>query len=157
MTSLPVVAGRPCSVAAALELVGDRWTLLIVRELLFGNHRFSAIARNTGAPRDRLAARLKGLVADGLVEQREYQSNPPRSSYHLTDAGRELWPVLQVLREWGDKWAVAAPPVRIQHHDHELRIGTTCSVCGERVRTRDVTRSMRVPGWDLAGPTASTA
>jgi len=70
VTENPVVSGRPCSIAASLEIVGDRWSLLAVREVLFGNHRFSEIARNTGAPRDRLAARLKSLVAAGVLERR---------------------------------------------------------------------------------------
>jgi DNA-binding HxlR family transcriptional regulator len=151
--NVPEVVGRPCSVAAALEIVGDRWSLLIVREVLFGNSRFSDIARNTGAPRDRLAARLKALVSAGILEQREYQSNPPRSDYHLTAAGRQLGPVLQVLREWGDKWAVDRAPVTVRHHDHELRMGRRCDVCGEIVRTGDLVRTMRVDGWDMAGPT----
>jgi DNA-binding HxlR family transcriptional regulator len=152
MTSRPEVAGRPCSVAAALEIVGDRWSLLIVREVLFGNHRFGRIARNTGAPRDRLAVRLKALVAAGVLEQREYQASPPRSDYHATPAGRQLWTVLQALREWGDRWAVEAPPVSVTHHDHELHIGQICSVCGEHVRARDVVRTMQVEGWDMTGP-----
>src|ERR1700744_4641277 len=104
------VAGRPCSMAAALEIVGDRWSLLIVREVMFGNHRFSEIVRNTGAPRDRVAARLKELVAAGVLEQRRYQDNPPRSDYHFTQAGRELTAVTAALREWGDRWAVDQPP-----------------------------------------------
>src|SRR6476646_737026 len=64
--------GRPCSIAAALDLIGDRWSLLAIREVMFGNHRFSEIARNTGAPRDRLAARLKTLVDAGVLERRQY-------------------------------------------------------------------------------------
>lgn len=151
-TGHPEVAGRPCSIAAALELVGDRWSLLIVREVNFGNHRFAQLARNTGAPRDRLAARLRDLVAAGVLERRPYQDNPPRSGYHLTRAGRELVPVLQVLREWGDRWAVDSPPVSIRHHDHELRLGGRCDVCGEPVRAGELTRESRTPGWDLAGP-----
>src|SRR4029079_2786961 len=63
--------GPPCSIAAALDLIGDRWSLLAVREVMFGNHRFSEIARNTGAPRDRLAARLKVLVGAGGPERRQ--------------------------------------------------------------------------------------
>jgi DNA-binding HxlR family transcriptional regulator len=151
----PQIAGRPCSVAAALELVGDRWSLLAVREILFGNHRFSDIARNTAAPRDRLAARLKALVAAGVLERREYQESPPRSDYHLTRAGRDLAPVLQSLLEWGDKWAVASPPVTIRHHDHPLKSRTVCATCGERVHARDVQRVVHAPGWDLAGRTAA--
>lgn len=142
--------------AAALEIVGDRWSLLIVRELRFGNHRFSAIARNTGAPRDRLAARLKDLVAAGVVEARQYQASPPRSEYHLTEAGRELAHVLQALREWGDRWAVETPPVRLKHRDHDYRTGGVCAECGEPVRARDLEWQTTDPRWDLAGPVATT-
>jgi len=148
----PAVAGRPCSIAAALEIVGDRWSLLAVREVMFGNHRFSQIARNTGAPRDRLAARLKALVEAGVLEQREYQTSPPRAGYHLTRAGRELGPVLQSLLEWGDRWAVESPPTTIRHHDHVLRTGAVCDVCGERLHGKDIHRVVNVPGWDQAGP-----
>lgn len=102
--------GRPCSVAAALELVGDRWSLLVIRELVFGNSRFSDLVRNIGAPRDRLAARLKTLVEAGIVERRQYSESPPRWDYHLTPAGWALRPVLQALRLWGDEWAVTEPP-----------------------------------------------
>jgi DNA-binding HxlR family transcriptional regulator len=151
-TQYPDVAGRPCSIAAALEIVGDRWSLLIAREVLFGNHRFSEIARNTGAPRDRLAARLKALVAAGVLEQREYQESPARSGYHFTAAGRQLTPVLQALREWGDSWAVPTPPLTVQHRDHPLRTGQRCDVCGERPRAEDVHREFHAPGWGLAGP-----
>jgi DNA-binding HxlR family transcriptional regulator len=148
----PHVAGRPCSVAAALELVGDRWSLLIVREVLFGNHRFSEIARNTGAPRDRLAARLKALVAAGILEQREYQTTPPRSGYHLSQAGQQLRPVIDSLRQWGDSWAVSTPPLTIRHHEHVLRSTTMCTECGERVLSHDLERVVNSPGWSLAGP-----
>jgi len=144
--------GRPCSVAAALNLVGDRWSLLAVREVMFGNRRFSEIARNTGAPRDRLAARLKELVRAGILEQRPYQDSPPRSDYHLTPAGRELSPVIQALLEWGDKWAVDDPPLTLMHHDHKLRSKVVCATCGEKVRSADVQRVIHADGWDLAGP-----
>ncbi len=93
--------GRPCSLAAALELVGDRWSLLIVREVLFGNRRFSQIARNTGAPRDRLAARLRSLVDGGILERRAYQETPRREEYLLTDAGRDLAPMITALLDLG--------------------------------------------------------
>jgi DNA-binding HxlR family transcriptional regulator len=145
--------GRPCSIAAALGIVGDRWALLAVREVTFGNHKFSEIARNTGAPRDRLAARLKSLVAAGILERREYQHTPPRYDYRLTEAGRELAPVLSALRAWGDKWAVDEPPISVQHHGHPIRHRVICETCGEPVRDEDVQRISRVTGWDIAGPT----
>ena len=84
--------GRPCSVAAALNLVGEKWALLAVREITFGNKRFDVIARNTGAPRDRLAARLRTLEAAGVIERRLYSEHPPRYEYELTQAGEELRP-----------------------------------------------------------------
>lgn len=127
--------GRACSAAAALDLVGDRWTMLVVREVLFGNHRFSEIARGTGAPRDRLADRLARLVDAGILERRPYSERPPRSDYHLTAAGRGLVPVLEALRQWGDRWAVEEVPVRAVHgrdDRHEVVGEWRCRTCGER-------------------------
>lgn len=133
-------------------MVGDRWALLIVRELLFGNHRFTEIARNTGAPRDRLAARLRDLVEAGVVEKRQYQTSPERFDYHLTRSGADLAPVLQALLAWGDRWAVDDPPMQLRHHDHDLVLRPICTTCGERVRRDEVTRVGRRPDWDEAGP-----
>ena len=143
--------GRPCSAAAALALVGDRWALLAVREVMFGNHRFSEIARNTAAPRDRLAARLKTLVAAGILERRQYQSSPRRHDYHLTAAGRDLVPVLHALRAWGDKWAVDTPPLRVEHHGHPVLTRVICATCAERVRGEDLEYISTVPDWDIPG------
>jgi DNA-binding HxlR family transcriptional regulator len=146
------VPGRPCAAAAALDVVGDRWALLIVREVLFGNHRFTEIARNTGAPRDRLAARLRDLVDAGVLEKRPYQSAPERFEYHLTRSGADLGPVLQALLAWGDRWAVDDPPMRLRHRDHDLVLRPICTTCGERVRRDDVTRVSQRADWDEAGP-----
>ncbi|MCW2540456.1 MAG: Transcriptional regulator, HxlR family [Frankiales bacterium] len=143
--------GRPCSIAAAMEIIGEKWALLAVREVVLGNHRFSEIVRNTGAPRDRMAARLKVLVHAGVLERRPYSDAPPRSDYHLTAAGRALAPVLDALLAWGDEWAVSDPPVARFHHDHELRLTSVCRECGEPVRGRDVRREGRL-GWDDRGP-----
>ncbi len=95
------IPGRPCSIAAALQLVGEKWALLAIREIAFGNCRFDAITRNTGAPRDRLAARLRAMDAAGVVVRQQYSEHPPRFEYHLTEAGRDLGLVLQALRAWG--------------------------------------------------------
>lgn len=107
MITLADLPGRPCAIAASLEVVGDRWAMLVVREVGFGNHRFSEIVRGTGAPRDRIAARLKDLVDAGVLERRPYSDAPPRSSYHLTEAGRELVPILEQLYAWGRRHVVA--------------------------------------------------
>ncbi len=98
--------GRPCPIAASLELVGERWSLLVVREIAMGATRFSDIVRGTGAPRDRIAARLKTLASAGVVTRVPYQSAPPRDEYRLTDAGRALIPVLDALLDWGANHAV---------------------------------------------------
>jgi DNA-binding HxlR family transcriptional regulator len=132
--------GRACSIAAALEVVGDRWALLAVREVAFGNHRFSGIREGTGAPRDRLAARLRELVAAGVLQRRQYQEAPVRFDYHLTRAGRELLPVLRALMSWGDRWAVDEPPMTLLHRDHEFRPRTVCGDCGDPVHAGDVRR-----------------
>lgn len=146
--SLP---GRPCSIAAALDIVGDRWSLLIVREVSFGNGRFSQIARNTGAPRDRLSARLRSLVDTGILERHEYQEAPRREEYRLTAAGRDLSKVTGALLEWGDRWAVTEPPMRLMHHDHPLQSATVCETCGERVDRGELTRETTAAGWDTGG------
>jgi DNA-binding HxlR family transcriptional regulator len=139
-------------VAAALDVVGDRWALLAVREVSFGNHQFNQIARNTGAPRDRLAARLRDLVEAGVLERRPYRESPHREGYHLTRAGRDLAPVTSALLTWGDKWAVTEPSMRLHHHDHAFQPATTCATCGEPVHEGDITREVTAPGWTLAGP-----
>lgn len=104
LTQLP---GRPCPAAAALELVGDRWSLLVIREVNFGAHRFTRIQEGTGAPRDRLAARLKTLVDAGILRRERYCAAPERYEYHLTEAGQDLVPVLRAIRAWGERWACA--------------------------------------------------
>jgi DNA-binding HxlR family transcriptional regulator len=101
---------RVCGIADALALVGDRWALLALRELGFGVGRFNDIQVNTGAPRASLSARLRSLEECGLVERHRYSEHPPRDDYVLTDAGRDLMPVLGELRAWGEKHA--SPRVR---------------------------------------------
>ena len=108
MTTVPLdqIPGRPCPIAASLELVGERWALLVVREIAMGSTRFSDIVRGTGAPRDRIAARLKALEAAGVV--RCESGSGARHTYRLTEAGAELVPVLNALLAWGEDHAVAA-------------------------------------------------
>jgi DNA-binding HxlR family transcriptional regulator len=143
--------GRPCSVASALQVVGEKWALLVIRELLLGNRRFDRIAANTGAPRDILTSRLRSLERAGVVSRRRYSERPQRFEYRLTEAGRDLAPVLHALRAWGDKWAVDETPLLVRHHDHVLVAGTLCRSCGEEVALRDLSVESRVPGWGPEG------
>ena len=103
-----------CSVARALDVVGDPWTLLIVRDLFWGRHRFNEFQDSLGIPRNTLTARLAALVDAGVLETRPYQESPPRHEYHLTDKGRALGPVVISLLTWGDEWSdIGEPPVEL--------------------------------------------
>ena len=144
-------APRSCSVAAALGVIGEKWSLLVIRELAWGVHRFDAIARNTGAPRDILTSRLRRLEAAGVLEKRRYQERPPRFDYHLTQAGHELRPVLLGLMQWGDRWAVEEPSVEFTHTcGDELRLVHTCRACGEEVTGFDLKARILTPGRSAA-------
>jgi DNA-binding HxlR family transcriptional regulator len=119
MAAVPLAAlpGRPCPVAAALDVVGERWALLVVREIALGASRFDEIVRGTGAPRDRVAARLKSLERAGVLTRDRYQDSPPRHEYRLTDSGHALLPVLDALLAWGKVHAVDADdPDRMSHY-----------------------------------------
>jgi DNA-binding HxlR family transcriptional regulator len=100
---------RECPIADAMELIGDRWSLLVIRELGFGVRRFTGIQRNTGAPREMLTARLRKLEDSGVITREQYSAHPPRYDYTLTEVGRALIPVLRSLRRWGEEHA---PPRR---------------------------------------------
>jgi DNA-binding HxlR family transcriptional regulator len=132
---------RPCSVAKTLDIVGEKWALLAVREVFLGNRRFDEMVRKTGAPRDTMTARLKTLVAAGVLERRPVSEHPPRFEYRLTPAGLDLYPVIVSLMQWGDRYLTngEAPPMVLTHNcGHPLGAVTSCSSCGEPVLARDV-------------------
>ncbi|MFC4032187.1 winged helix-turn-helix transcriptional regulator [Streptomyces polygonati] len=134
------LAVRPCSLAAALEIVGERWSLLALREMAYGVHRFSRIAGYTGASRDILTDRLRKLEQAGVIERRLYSEHPPRYEYHLTEAGRELRPVMLGLLQWGDKWAVDTPAVVFRHScGEQLAADLRCEHCGEPMTRESLT------------------
>jgi DNA-binding HxlR family transcriptional regulator len=118
---------QPCPLARALELVGERWTLLILRDLFFGVHRFSDLRGHLDIPRAVLSARLSSLVEHGLVERRPYRGD--RAEFHLTPGGRELWPVLHGLMEWGDR-RTPAPGGPRREFTH-VACGTRLTATGE--------------------------
>ena len=93
-----------CSIAASLDIVGDRWTILILRDSFRGLHRFDEFRRDLDIPRAVLADRLRRLVDAGVLVKRQYSEHPPRDEYRLTDMGRELSPILVALMQWGDRW-----------------------------------------------------
>ena len=130
---------RPCSIAAALSFLGEKWSLLVIRELALGVHRFDEIQRNTGAPRDILTSRLRHLDAAGVLEKRQYQERPTRFGYHLTEAGGELRPILLSIAQWGDRWA-SPPQITKWVHTcgEEADLVHTCRACGEEITGYDL-------------------
>jgi DNA-binding HxlR family transcriptional regulator len=137
------VTPRICSIARTLEVVGEKWALLAVREVFLGNYRFDEMVRRTGAPRDTLAARLRTLVEGGILERRPYSDRPVRYEYRLTPAGRDLYPVILGLLRWGDEHLAgeAGPPLVLTHScGNRLVPELTCQACGQPVDPRDVTR-----------------
>jgi DNA-binding HxlR family transcriptional regulator len=134
--------GQQCSVAGALEVVGERWTLLVIREAMLGVHRFDEIRADLGIARNVLQARLVRLVEQGILERRLYQERPERYEYHLTEKGLDLWPAVVALMNWGDKHGAAAagPPVRLEHRGCGGGVDAhrMCTVCGGKLGPRDV-------------------
>ena len=123
-----------CPVAHSTGLVGDRWSILIVRELLMGQSRFQDLQAQTGASSQMLAARLKRLEANGVVERQAYSQRPPRYEYYLTTKGRGLMPVILALRTWGEQWCKPAPggPATQMFHKTcgaELELNGRCPKC----------------------------
>src|SRR5947209_2334659 len=123
---------RTCSVAAALDVIGEKWSLLVVRELFLGSRRFSDIAANTGAPRDVLTARLRRLEELGVISRRAYSERPPRYEYVLTHAGRDLRPVVMALKHWGDTHVVGRRLAPVFEHacGAVFEPRTSCAHCG---------------------------
>jgi DNA-binding HxlR family transcriptional regulator len=133
-------ARRVCSITDALEIVGDRYALLVAREIRYGRTRFQEIAAGTGAPRDVLTARLRKLESAGIVERRLYSERPPRHEYLLTAAGNELHPILLALKEWGDRHVnPGCEPVLFRHTcGAEFHALTVCAACGEPIGEGDL-------------------
>jgi DNA-binding HxlR family transcriptional regulator len=134
------LGARDCAIASALDIVGERWSLLAVREMTYGVHQFSRIAGYTGASRDILADRLRKLEDAGVVERRRYCEHPPRYEYHLTQAGHDLFPVMLALREWGGKWATPTPTLDFQHTcGHPAAPELRCRHCDELITRQTIT------------------
>lgn len=135
-----------CSVARALELIGDRHTVLVLREAFVGERRFDRIQRNTGVARNILSDRLHKLVEHGILTRRPYQERPVRHEYVLTEKGLDLYPVLVALMQWGTRYGGGAP-IQLQHKGCGAIVQPhlACPECGEAVGARDM---RALPGPD---------
>jgi DNA-binding HxlR family transcriptional regulator len=133
-----------CSIAGALEVVGERWSLLVIREVFNGRRRFDQMHEDLGVARNVLSSRLATLVDEGVLEKRLYRDNPPRHEYFLTNKGLDLWPVLVSLLHWGDKhldWP-DGPPIVIVHKGCGGRVDDRriCERCGKPLGVREARR-----------------
>ncbi|MFH8340344.1 winged helix-turn-helix transcriptional regulator [Streptomyces sp. AM6-12] len=133
-------ATQECSIARALEIVGERWTLLVVRDALYGVRRYNDFLVHLGIPRAVLAARLQTLTAEGILEKRRYQESPPRDEYVLTERGIALWPTLRALAAWGRDHVVGVRLRSFRHAGCGAEIGpyAACVRCGTVVPAGDV-------------------
>lgn len=132
-----------CPVARALAVVGDRWTMLILRELFLGTKRFEVFQVQTGMSPHLLSSRLKRLEADGVIDRHRYSDRPVRHEYRLTDKGLDFYPLLLSLRSWGEKWGGyddgAEQVVAITHRrcGHDVGLTLQCPDCGEPFGAKD--------------------
>ncbi|HQY15457.1 MAG TPA: helix-turn-helix domain-containing protein [Ilumatobacteraceae bacterium] len=142
------VSHMNCSVARSLDIVGEWWTLLIVRNIMFGQRRFEAIQADLGIARNILSDRLNTLVAHEVVERVKYQEHPERYEYHLTEKGRDLYPVVAALMAWGDKWESPDGPPLVMRHTcgEQVAARMVCAACGEPIEFGAV-RSKAGPGF----------
>jgi DNA-binding HxlR family transcriptional regulator len=143
-----------CSIARTLEVVGERWSILIVREAFLGIRRFDEYQRRLGIARNVLQARLERLVEEGIMRRELYQERPPRYEYHLTSKGVDLWPTVVALLKWGDRHAApGGPPVIIEHKGcgGEVDDRRRCTKCGADLEPWHAT-ARRGPGARAADP-----
>jgi DNA-binding HxlR family transcriptional regulator len=136
-------ADWPCSLARSVDLLGDWWTPLVLRDAYYGVRRFEDFQRSLGIGRNILTQRLSRLVDEGMLERRPYQDRPVRHEYVLTDKGRDFFPVVAAIVRWGDRWLAGdeGPPVTLHHVpcDHDMHAEVVCSQCREPLALRDVT------------------
>ena len=140
---------QTCSVARALSVVGERWTMLILRDAFFGTRRFDRFQANLGITRHRLSERLGKLVEQGVLVKVPYHERPVRHEYRLTRKGLALYPVLMSLARWGDEWMDGGEgaPLEYRHQNcgHKTRPTLTCSECSEPLRPKEVEPVLGAP------------
>ncbi|WP_275004145.1 winged helix-turn-helix transcriptional regulator [Promicromonospora iranensis] len=131
-----------CSIARTLDVIGEPWSPLILRDVYVGITRFDALQQDLGISRKVLAERLKWLVEKGVLARQQYSSRPPRHEYTLTTKGEELCDLLLVMVGWGDRWTAgeAGPPALHRHHacGEFSHVELHCSVCGQPMHATDV-------------------
>ena len=150
-------ANMHCSVAQCLEVVGEWWSMLILRDAFLGVTRFDEFQERLGTSRNVLNRRLAHLVKAGVLEKVPYSEHPPRFDYRLSDKGRDLWPVLTAMRQWGDRYAApGGPPLEVTHKGcgRVTDAVMVCSACGDPLGAGDV---LAAPGPGAVEPLVAKA
>jgi DNA-binding HxlR family transcriptional regulator len=131
-----------CSIARALSVVGDRWTMMIVRDVFLGIRRFDAMQKDLDLTPHRLSHRLSKLVRDGILARVEYEKRPRRFEYRLTEKGIDLFPLIVVLNTWGDRWMAgrSGAPIELVHRNcgRAIKPALTCPSCKEKMVPREM-------------------
>ena len=142
-------SGWPCTIARSAAVLGDHWNILLIREACLGTRRFDDFQAALGIGRNILARRLNVLVDEGMLRRVEYQTNPPRHEYRLTDKGRDAYGILATMAAWGDRWLTGpeGTPLVLHHTacDHDMHAVVVCSECAEELDVREI-RATRGPG-----------
>jgi DNA-binding HxlR family transcriptional regulator len=143
-------ADWPCTIARSIDLLGEGWTLLVMRQACLGTRRFEDFQRSLGIGRNILTLRLNRLVDEGLLRRVEYQERPVRHEYRLTEKGRDVYPILAAMAAYGDKWLVGdeGTPLVLHHTacDHDMVAVVTCSACAKPLDVRQV-QARKGPGF----------
>ncbi|HEY3872660.1 MAG TPA: helix-turn-helix domain-containing protein [Actinocrinis sp.] len=149
-----------CSIARTLDVIGEPWSPLILRNVFVGINRFDQIQQSLGISRKVLAERLKWLAESGIVEQRRYSDHPPRFEYALTGRGLELCDLLLVMVRWGDRWLAGepGPPVLYRHRacGQISHVELHCSVCDQPMHAGDID-VLPGPGAEAPPPNVDVA
>lgn len=143
------LAEKECAIARTWAVIGERWTMMILREFFRGARRFEDIEAKLQLGRNTLADRLQMLVSEGILEQRPYQDRPVRSEYVLTPKGEDLYPVVLAMLRWGNRYKVDEPPLQLMHKTcgHVIDPVTVCDGCKEEIRRRDLRAYLAEDAW----------
>ncbi|QZS52993.1 transcriptional regulator [Rhodococcus opacus] len=143
------LADKECAVARTWAVVGERWTMMILREFFRGSHRFEEIQGKLQLGRNLLSARMQDLEEEGIVERRKYQDRPVRFEYHLTEKDEDLYPVLLALLRWGTRYKVDEPPLKLMHKacGHIVDPLVVCDGCGEELHRRELRAYLTETAW----------
>ncbi len=138
-----------CSVARTWSVIGERWTMLILRECFRGERRYDHFRSKLGIGSNVLNDRLALLTAEGVLDRVPYQDNPTRHEYRLTTKGQDLYPVLLAVMAWGDTYTTDTPPLRLIHNPcgHPADPTMTCAHCGQPVRWREMSAEYQPTAW----------